>query len=203
MMKYALALHTTSSQLGLAISNFQENTRSQTWDLGRELSNLLHQYLADFIQPQTWDAIAFIAVAKGPGSFTSTRIGLVTARTLGQQLHIPVFALSSLAIFAWSIREQVRMNQLIPVQMSATKEQIYGAIYQISEQGKLITILPDILLEPEQWQEKIAYFAPDQKTFITPDNLGDNVSDLLTLAYQDWQAEIRPIWSEALPFYGM
>lgn len=203
MMKYGLALHTSSSQLGLTISNFDTETRSQVWDLGRELSNLLHQYLADFIQPQTWDAIAFIAVAKGPGSFTSTRIGLVTARTLGQQLNIPVFALSSLAIFAWSIRDQVRINQLIPVQMSATKEQIYGAVYQMSEQGKLITILPDVLLEPEQWQEKLAYFAPDQKIFITPDNLGNNVSDLLTLAYQDWQTGIYPSWSEALPFYGM
>ena len=87
--------------------------------------------------------------------------------------------------------------------MSATKDQIYGAVYQMSEQGKLITILPDILLEPEQWQEKLAHFAPDQKIFITPDNLGDNVYDLLTLAYQDWQAEIRPVWSEALPFYGV
>jgi hypothetical protein len=202
MMKYALALHTTSSQLGLAISNFETDTRTQVWDLGRELSNTLHQHLADFISPQTWDAIAFIAVAKGPGSFTSTRIGLVTARTLGQQLNIPVFAFSSLAIFAWSIRDQVSINQMIPVQMSATKEQIYGAVYQMSAEGKLITILPDILLEPEQWQEKLAHFAPDQKIFITSDNLGDNVSDLLTLAYQDWQAEIRPVWSEALPFYG-
>ena len=202
-MKYGLALHTSSSQLGLAISNFESDTRSQVWDLGRELSNVLHQHLSDFIYPQTWDAIAFIAVAKGPGSFTSTRIGLVTARTLGQQLKIPVFAFSSLAIFAWSIRDQVRINQLIPVQMSATKEQIYGAIYQISEQEKLITILPDSLLDPEEWQEKLACFAPPQKVFISPDNLGDNVSDLLTLAYQDWQAGIRPIWSEALPFYGM
>jgi tRNA threonylcarbamoyladenosine biosynthesis protein TsaB len=202
-MKYGLALHTTSSQLGLAISNFDAETRSQVWDLGRELSNVLHQHLADFISPQTWDAIAFIAVAQGPGSFTSTRIGLVTARTLGQQLKIPVFAFSSLAIFAWSIREQVRINQLIPVQMSATKEQIYGAVYQISEQRQLITILPDSLLEPEEWQEKSAYFAPNENIFITPDHLGNNVSDLLNLAYQDWQAGIRPVWSEVLPFYGM
>jgi len=202
MIKYALALHTSSSQLGLAISNFETDTRSQVWDLGRELSNTLHQHLADFLSPQTWDAIAFIAVAKGPGSFTSTRIGLVTARTLGQQLNIPVFAFSSLAIFAWSIRDQVSINQLIPVQMSATKEQIYGAVYQMSAEGKLITILPDILLEPEQWQEKLAHFAPNQKIFITPENLGNNVSDLLSLAHQDWQSGIRPSWSEALPFYG-
>jgi len=94
-MKYGLALHTTSSQLGFSISDFDGDTRSQTWDLGRELSNVLHDCLAKFISPQTLHEIAFVAVAKGPGSFTSTRIGLVTARTLGQQLKIPVFAFSS------------------------------------------------------------------------------------------------------------
>ena len=202
-MKYGLALHTTSSQLGLALSDFDHETRHQTWDLGRELSNVLHQYLAEFIIPQSWDAIAFIAVAKGPGSFTSTRIGMVTARTLGQQLNIPVFALSSLAVYAWSIKHQVLINQPIPVQMAATKDQIYGAIYQISEIGNISTILSDTLLEPEEWQEKLINLAPDQKIWITPNNLGETVSDLLTLAYQDWQAEKRPSWSEALPFYGM
>ncbi|MGB7439693.1 MAG: tRNA (adenosine(37)-N6)-threonylcarbamoyltransferase complex dimerization subunit type 1 TsaB [Coleofasciculaceae cyanobacterium] len=99
--KYGLAIHTTSPQLGLAISNFANDTRSQTWELGRDLSTHLHQYLIEFLQPQTWSDLAFIAVAKGPGSFTSTRIGLVTARTLAQQLNIPLFSISSLAAFAW------------------------------------------------------------------------------------------------------
>lgn len=202
-MKYGLALHTTSSQLGLAISNFEGDARHQAWDLGRELSNILHQYLAEFMTPLTWNSIAFIGVAKGPGSFTSTRIGLVTARTLGQQLNIPVFALSSLAIFAWSIRNKVTVNQVIPVQMSATKDQIYGGIYQVLEQNKLLTILPDTLYEPQQWQDKLMDLAPHQNVFITPENLGTNVSDLLDLAYQDWKTGIHPTWSEALPFYGM
>ena len=43
--KYGLAIHTTSPELGLAISNFGEYTRSQTWNLGRDLSNNLHQKL--------------------------------------------------------------------------------------------------------------------------------------------------------------
>src|SRR5919199_2652782 len=100
--KYGLALHTTSPQLGLAISNFAGDTRSSTSDLGRDLSTHLHQHLAEFLKPQTWADLAFIAVAKGPGSFTGTRIGVVTARTLAQQLDIPLFAISTLAAFAWS-----------------------------------------------------------------------------------------------------
>ncbi|HAX80136.1 MAG TPA: tRNA (adenosine(37)-N6)-threonylcarbamoyltransferase complex dimerization subunit type 1 TsaB, partial [Cyanobacteria bacterium UBA11372] len=101
MNKYSLAIHTTSSELGLAISNFAGDSRCLVKDLGRELSTQLHQYLAEFIQPQSWADLAFIAVAKGPGSFTGTRIGVVTARTLAQQLEIPLFAISTLAAVAW------------------------------------------------------------------------------------------------------
>ncbi|BAZ28678.1 peptidase M22 glycoprotease [Cylindrospermum sp. NIES-4074] len=100
--KYALALHTTTPELGLAVSNFADENRSQVWNLGRDLSSHIHQYLIDFIKQRTWADLAFIAVAKGPGGFTGTRIGVVTARTLGQQLNIPVFAVSTLAAVAWT-----------------------------------------------------------------------------------------------------
>ena len=103
--KYGLALHTTSPQLGITISNFTDETRTQTWDLGRDLSTQLHQYLLEFLQPLTWSDLEFIAVAKGPGSFTSTRIGLVTARTIAQQLNIPLFAICTLAAVAASKRK--------------------------------------------------------------------------------------------------
>lgn len=71
--KYGLAIHTSSPDLGLALSNFTGEFRSSTWELGRSLSNQLHQYLAQFIQPQDWVDLEFIAVAKGPGSFSTLR----------------------------------------------------------------------------------------------------------------------------------
>ncbi|MCA1993899.1 MAG: tRNA (adenosine(37)-N6)-threonylcarbamoyltransferase complex dimerization subunit type 1 TsaB [Coleofasciculus sp. S288] len=101
--QYGLALHTTTPQLGLAIANLAGDTRSLVLDLGRDLSTHLHQQLAEFLQPQTWADLNFIAVAKGPGGFTGTRIGVVTARTLAQQLEIPLFAISTLAAVAWSL----------------------------------------------------------------------------------------------------
>jgi hypothetical protein len=92
-----LAIHTSSPGLGLAIGGSEQPLRSHTWPLGRDLSTHLHTYLKDCLQPYAWSDLAFIAVAKGPGGFTGTRIGVVTARTLAQQLQIPLFGVSSLA----------------------------------------------------------------------------------------------------------
>lgn len=206
--KYGLALHTSSPELGLALSNFALNSRSSTWDLGRDLSSHLHQHLAEFIQPQTWADLAFIAVAIGPGSFTGTRIGVVTARTLGQQLNIPVFAISTLAAVAWSHLGLAKDNgkNAIAIQMPAQRGQLFAAIYQVSPSGSgLIQLLPDTVLTPTAWHQALETQSNTSYQLIdipAGAGLGASVSSVLELAYLDWQQEKRPHWSEALPFYG-
>ncbi len=202
--QYGLAFHTTSSQLGLSISNFSGKTRFQTWDVDRELSTYLHQYLVEFISPQTWKDLAFIAVAKGPGSFTSSRIGVVTARTLAQQLEIPLFGISTLEAFAWQNKANYSVNSLIPVQMPASRGQLYVAIYQLkNKEKKLIYVLPDMVISPDTWLQKLQDLNIEKKTLITPKNLGFTVTSLLELAYYDWQQGKCSHWSDIMPFYGM
>jgi tRNA threonylcarbamoyl adenosine modification protein YeaZ len=200
--KYSLALHTTTPELGLAISNFAGNTRSKVWYLERELSSHLHQYLIEFIQPQTWSDLAFIAVAKGPGGFTGTRIGMVTARTLGQQLDIPVFAISTLAAVAWSVSTSVQGDN-IAVQMPAQRGQVFTAIYQptLNKPG-LSVLFPDTVLTPEAWQEKLAKWNTSYQLVEAKSGLAATVTSVSELAYLEWQNRKRPNWSEALPFYG-
>jgi tRNA threonylcarbamoyl adenosine modification protein YeaZ len=202
LKSYALALHTSSSQLGLCLSNFAEDISCKTWDLERELSIYLHEYLREFISPNSWDNLEFIAVAKGPGSFTSTRQGVVTARVIAQQLEIPLFAISSLAAFAWSKKKQIPSNFLIALEMAATREQLYGGIYQIKD-SDLLTYLPDTLTTPEIWEQTLDKLDIPYQRWEAPANLGTTVSSLLELAYHDWQQGNRPHWSEALPFYGV
>ncbi|MBP0022364.1 MAG: tRNA (adenosine(37)-N6)-threonylcarbamoyltransferase complex dimerization subunit type 1 TsaB [Cyanobacteria bacterium SBLK] len=200
---HALALHTSSSQLGLAIANFSGDFRDRVWDLQRELSTHLHPYLAEFIQPQTWKNLAFLAVAKGPGSFTSTRIGMVTARTLAQQLDIPLFAISSLAGFAWSQKALFSIGEPIAVEYPAKRGAIFSAIYQLTPQGdRLETILPDTVMISEQWQAKRQDFERIPKILSIEGDLGYTVGSILELAAIAWQHGDRPHWSEALPFYG-
>jgi tRNA threonylcarbamoyl adenosine modification protein YeaZ len=127
--KYGLALHTASRELGLAISNFAGDSRCKTWNLDRDLATHLHQYLVEFIEPQTWADLAFIAVAKGPGGFTGTRMGMVTARTLAQQLDIPVFAISTLAAVAWAQPPQPPLIKggLLSAELPLAKEGLLNA----------------------------------------------------------------------------
>lgn len=198
MGEYALALHTTSPELGLAIGN-ADDSRSECWLLERSLASHLHQHLAEFIKPQTWSDLAFVAVAKGPGGFTGTRIGVVTARTLAQQLNIPLFTISTLASVAWCHR----LEETIAVQMPAQRGQLFAAIYQVKpDYTGLSSLLPDRVISPDAWEDTLANCSTAYKLIQVEGGLGATATSVLELAYLDWKQGKRPHWSEALPFYG-
>ncbi|AFY56569.1 universal bacterial protein YeaZ [Rivularia sp. PCC 7116] len=200
MKEYGFALHTTTPELGLAISNFADDSRSDVWKLDRNVSNLMHQYMIDFVKPQTWSDMAFIAVAKGPGGFTGTRIGVVAARTLGQQLNIPVFAVSTMAAFAWENRSD---DTFIAVQMPARGGMLFCGIYQVMPDGSgLSTEIPDVVLTPEAWEEKLADLKDNYRLLKADSGLAATVASMLQLAHLDYQQGKLPHWTEALPFYG-
>ncbi|NET24839.1 tRNA (adenosine(37)-N6)-threonylcarbamoyltransferase complex dimerization subunit type 1 TsaB [Okeania sp. SIO1I7] len=196
--KYGLGIHTSSPELGLAITDFAEDIRWETWNLGRDLSTHLHQKLQEFIPPQTWQDLSFIAVAKGPGSFTGTRIGIVTARTLAQQLNIPLFAISTLAAVAWSYKNQ---NQDLSLQMPAQRNQLFTAIYQLEKIG-INPLLEETLITPEAWEETLKNWQNSYELIKVENGLGKSVLNLLELAHLEWKKGKRSHWSEALPFYG-
>ena len=206
LKKYGLAFHTATPELGLAISNFAGDSRCQTWNLGRSLATDLHQHLVEFIRPQTWADLAFIAVAKGPGGFTGTRMGMVTARTLGQQLDIPVFAISTLAAVAWAAHPQPPLAKegllSIALQMPAQRGQLFGAVYSVNKDSGLTELFPDTVMTAESWQEKLESWENSYQLIEVGSELGSSVSSVLELAYLEWKQGSRPAWSDALPYYG-
>ena len=214
-VRYGLALHTTTPELGLAMGNVMGETRCDVWNLERRVSNLLHQYIVEFIKPQTWKDLGFIAVAKGPGGFTGTRIGVIAARTLGQQLEIPVFAISTLSAIAWSQLKSKDNSSLqktvlrgeciraIAVQMPAQRGHIFAGIYKPSSDGKkLKVLLDDTIFLLEEWQKKLANLRTEYELVVATSGLAKTVGSILELAYLDWSLKKNPHWSEALPYYG-
>lgn len=71
------------------------------------------------------DEITAVAASVGPGSFTGIRIGLATARTIGQALGIPCIGVSSLEIF----REKAEEGRSAAVIFNARRGQVYGAVF--------------------------------------------------------------------------
>ena len=201
--KYALALHTTTPQLGIAIDNFNGDRRSQVWDLDRDLSSHIHKYLQEIIQPQTWQDIEFIAVAKGPGGFTGTRVGVTIARTIGQQLDIPVFGISNLAAIALFNCRDRNLDYLLAVQMKARRSDLFVGIYQpLANNQGLQTYLSDSLMTLETWQQTLANLDKPYQLIEAGDNIAMSVTSILDLAYLKWQQGKTPQWSEVVPFYG-
>ncbi len=206
MTPYGLALHTTSPQLGIALSDFDQVARSRSWELGRELSTYLHELIQGFLPPQGWWDLEFIAVAKGPGSFTGTRFGVATARTLAQQLNLPLFAISTLAAIVdhqgQTYPDQFHHDSLIAVQLPARRQQYFVAIYQITDSG-LTAYLADTIMTQPDWQATLEQLSHSYQVIDGSQvPLGETATSLLNLAYQQWQQGERPSFAQAKPFYG-
>jgi len=195
----ALAIHTTSPDLGLAISDFAGVTTQRVWPLGRDLSTYFHSYLQEMIRPYGWTELAFIAVAQGPGGFTGTRIGVVAARTLAQQLSVPLFGVCSLAAIATHAAGET--PQHLAVQMRSQRSDLFTAIYEPTP-GGLKTQLPVQVMTPDQWQQQLAQWPHPYRLIEAAGGLGHTVTTVLTLAHQQWSQGQRPHWSEVLPYYG-
>ncbi|MGB3296470.1 MAG: tRNA (adenosine(37)-N6)-threonylcarbamoyltransferase complex dimerization subunit type 1 TsaB [Phormidesmis sp.] len=205
-----LAIHTTSPQLGLALAAIDPREavkRHQVWDLGREVSSHLHVKLIEFMQPYSWQDLSFIAVAKGPGGFTGTRIGVVAARTLAQQLEIPLFGVSSLAAIAAQSLAHPPLDPIedIAVAMSAKREAVYGAIYRPDNRGDLTPLFAEGVVPQMEWSKIVATWKRPLKE-ITPlaagAGIADSVTSVMALAKVRWAQGDRPDWSSVIPFYG-
>jgi tRNA threonylcarbamoyl adenosine modification protein YeaZ len=202
---YGFGLDTTTAALTLGIGSHNSAVRTQTWNLDRALSAQLHPLLQKFMAPQRWSDLAWIAVLKGPGSFTGSRIGVVTARTLAQQLNLPLFGFSNLAIAAWIAASAESKDCTIAIAQAGQQGMVYGAIYQIQRQKSLVNaIVPDCLLPEPEWSQLVASTsgidrAIQMEQAIDPEQLTHAV---LTLGWQGWHSGGRPLWSEVLPYYG-
>jgi tRNA threonylcarbamoyladenosine biosynthesis protein TsaB len=70
--------------------------------------------------------ITDIAVGVGPGPFTGLRVGIVTARTLGQATRAPVRGYCTLDVLAW----QAQRDDDFVVATDARRREVYWARYR-------------------------------------------------------------------------
>ena len=87
-----------------------------------------------------------IAVTTGPGSFTGLRIGLATAKGLGDTLHIPLVGVNTIDALA---EHMANFPGIIVPLLDARKNQVYTAIYD-NRQGKMERTQPYCALSPVQ-----------------------------------------------------
>ena len=73
--------------------------------------------------------VTAIAVGVGPGPFTGLRVGLVTARTLGLALDIPVYGVCTLDVLAARAVDAGTVQGPFLVATDARRKEVYWAAY--------------------------------------------------------------------------
>ena len=113
--KYLLALHSCSESFGIAIKdteNQEKCIKSEVFNFGRSLSNKLFSCIETIIPKKFWKQIIRISVAKGPGSYTSTRLTIAMARIIAQQLECSLDSMSSFHLMAPRLYKSLNKNNI-------------------------------------------------------------------------------------------
>ena len=113
--KYLLALESTSESFGIAVKKIESPEtiiKSEIFDIGRQLSNKLFNCIERILPRKFWKQIIRISVAKGPGSYTSTRLTVSMARTIAQQLDCSLDSMSSFHLMAPRLYKNLDQYQI-------------------------------------------------------------------------------------------
>ena len=95
--------------------------------------------------------LSYIAASIGPGSFTGIRIGVSTARGLGQALDIPVIGVPTLEGFSYktgveAVTESQKTRPVICGILNARRGQVYGIVEGFLKGGPyMLTEVLDVL----------------------------------------------------------
>ena len=80
------------------------------------------------------DAIACVAVGRGPGSFTGVRIAMATAKGIASALEVGLVGVSSLDAVAWGVWESGERGD-VAVVADAMRKEVYPVRYLVEDEG--------------------------------------------------------------------
>ncbi|GAB4538742.1 MAG: tRNA (adenosine(37)-N6)-threonylcarbamoyltransferase complex dimerization subunit type 1 TsaB [Anaerolineales bacterium] len=97
-----LAIDTSTAQVGLALYDDQRLHAETLWSANAHHTTQLAPAIQDLLARcgATMQAVSAVAIALGPGSFTSLRVGLSLAKGLALARQIPLLGIPTLDILA-------------------------------------------------------------------------------------------------------
>ncbi len=113
--KYLLALHSCSESFGIAVkdaASTEKIIKSEVFHIGRLLSNNLFSCIEKILPRKFWKQIIRISIAKGPGSFTSTRLTISMARIISQQIDCSLDSMSSFHLMAQRLYKNLNKSDI-------------------------------------------------------------------------------------------
>lgn len=140
-MKKLLSIETSAESCSVALS-IDGNTREKFEHAPRRHAELILPMVGSLLAeaelvPGQLDGIAF---GRGPGSFTSLRIGIGVVQGLAWGTDLPVVPVSSLAAVAQAAVDRAKASKFthICVAMDARMQEVYTANFELDADGFVI-----------------------------------------------------------------
>lgn len=165
----------------------------------------------------TLNDLSGIAIAAGPGSFTGLRIGMVTAKALGQALDLPLVGIATLEALA---AQHPHFQGVISPILDARRQQVYQALfapgqrptYLIKERVLSVSTLLDELAERQEQVLFVGDGVPvhrqiieeklgSRSCFMPPDGGICRAATVARLGLQELTAGRGQSWRHLEPFY--
>ena len=202
--KYLLALHSCSESFGIAVKD-TENTetliKSEIFNTGRSLSNKLFSCIEKILPRKYWKQIIRISVAKGPGSFTSTRLTISMARIIAQQIDCSLDSISSFHLMAPRLYKNLHKNQVFNpfwIKDLLPRRGIIAAKYQLIKIHKESSFHEFSELTTPQ-------LIPNEKDINPSINASNNIEkdiiSLINFSQHCQNLKVNSHWGNALPIY--
>ena len=202
--KYLLALHSTTESFGIAVKDIESSEtiiKSEIFNIGHSLSNKLFSCIEKILPRKFWSQIIRISVAKGPGSFTSTRLTISMARTIAQQLDCSLDSMSSFHLMAPRLHNDLKHKQNFNpfwIKDVLPRRGVVAGKYQ------LIKIDKDSNFH--EFNELIAPKLIKNETEINPsikatNNIEKDIISLINFSQYCQNSKLNSNWEKTLPLY--
>jgi tRNA threonylcarbamoyladenosine biosynthesis protein TsaB len=177
-----LALDTSSDYVCVAVGDAHGVRYWQTSNQRMRHAELLAPTVSEGLKESgvTPAELTLIVAGVGPGPFTGLRVGLVTAKTLGHVLSIPVTGICSLDALAFQVTQSGAAHGGFGVATDARRKEVYFATYnrdgvrvsgpRVEKPEVVATELPTAgagaLLYPESFPHPLEPAVADPSTLI-------------------------------------
>lgn len=123
----SVALWDSETKTPVLTARSSKDSRSHAEHLSELISEVVQEACGCTLAKAGIEAVA---VGRGPAPFTGLRAGLVTARTIGYALGVPVIGISSLDALGRAVLDLVPPTQEVFVTTDARRKEVYCAQYR-------------------------------------------------------------------------
>ena len=197
---FILALHSTNDNFGFAykrINAVKDKPKIFTKKFEKNLTNNIIYDLREFLPTRSFNEIQRISISLGPANFNASRLIVVLARTISQQINCSLDSYSSFKLMAKRIaikNKHFRNNQSFWITKKLRNKGYLCGKYQIFWNNKVTIkelIKPDLF---SQFPEGCIHFEVEE-------NIKDDLQELILYSLDNHKKSVINKWEDVLPIY--